>query len=187
MLEKVSGSIWVGVLGAFVCLRADIYVNMGYAKWNIDSDNFDTFLTWFCNVVGCTGCHSAWRTRCSESDTALSCTSAMQRTYNTFTIHMEYDVQYKLFTCNLKLTYRLWCFSVPTPVVEWKVKHFCPPRPFCLIIYKENIHIIWILHVCYMYIVCALFCICMRVVCVLHVRCMCVALIGPYKSQPWNG
>lgn len=32
MLEKVSGSVWVGVLGAFVCLHAEIYVNMGYAK-----------------------------------------------------------------------------------------------------------------------------------------------------------
>ena len=77
---SLGGCLCVGVS---VCLRGRICANMGCAKWNTCSDSLDTFLTWFRNVVGCTGCRSAWQARHFESVTALSCTPAMQRTCNT--------------------------------------------------------------------------------------------------------
>ena len=70
---SLGGRLFVDV---FVCLRVRICANMGCAKWNTDSESLDTFLTWFRNVAGCTGCRSAWQARHFESVTALSCTPA---------------------------------------------------------------------------------------------------------------
>ena len=89
---SLGGRLFVDVS---VCLRVRICANMGCAKWNTDSESLDTFLTWFRNVTGCTGCRSAWQARHFESVTPLSCTPAnathMQHTCNTHETHMQHE------------------------------------------------------------------------------------------------
>ena len=95
----------------FVC-GCRICANMGCAKWNTCSDSLDTFLTWFRNVVGCTGCRSAWQARHFESVTALSCTPAMQRTCNTHATHMQHTCNttcnMSFLPVNLQSTCKIW-------------------------------------------------------------------------------
>ena len=106
---SLGGCLCVGVS---VCLRGRICANMGCAKWNTCSDSLDTFLTWFRNVVGCTGCRSAWQARHFESVTALSCTPAMQRTCNTHATHMQHTCNttcnMSFLPVNLQSTCRIW-------------------------------------------------------------------------------
>ena len=115
---SLGGCLCVGVS---LCLRGRMCANMGCAKWNTCSDSLDTFLTWFRNVVGCTGCPSAWQARHFESVAALSCTPAMQRTCNTHATHMQHDMQHEFFTCKFTVNVHDLTFAAPTPVLGWKV------------------------------------------------------------------
>ena len=120
MSDKASGLAWGDVcVRVCLCLRARTCASMGRAVWNRYSDSLDNLLTWFRNVVGCTGCF-VLRACQFESVIALSYTPVMQRTCSTPATHMHHDVQHELFTYKFTVNVQDWTFAAPTPVLEWK-------------------------------------------------------------------
>ena len=149
--DKASGLAWGDVcLRVCLCLRARTCASMGRAVWHRYSDSLDNFLTWFRNVVGCTGCF-VLRACQFESVIALSYTPVMQRTCSTPATHMHHDVQHELFTYKFTVNVQDWTFAAPTPVLEWKCG-FLSRGHFD----QRFTGKMFVLHVCCMCVACAL-------------------------------